>query len=233
MVKTILRKKRKFYVIQTNSDGTSSKVLIPVKTLIILGSGGHTMEMLRLIKYLTPDKYSPLVFVIAETDYHSLAKIKLHCNNIFKKTDKIKIDNSNDDQHKALESENELTKLNDKKYSVVKIPRCREVQQPWLTIFKPTTLALYKSFLLLYNERPDMILTNGPGTCIPICLAALVYQILGLFKLPTVVYIESVCRTHSLSLSGKILYIISDLFFVQWQSLKNQYNRAIYIGRMI
>jgi beta-1,4-N-acetylglucosaminyltransferase len=40
----------------------------PLKTLVVLGSGGHTTEMLDLIKNLNPKRYTPLVYVIATTD---------------------------------------------------------------------------------------------------------------------------------------------------------------------
>src|SRR5690349_15186631 len=42
-----------------------------VRTLIVLGSGGHTTEMFYLLKSLDLKKYSPRVYVIAETDVAS------------------------------------------------------------------------------------------------------------------------------------------------------------------
>ena len=38
----------------------------PMKTLVVLGSGGHTTEMLHLLKNLDPQRYAPLIFIVAE-----------------------------------------------------------------------------------------------------------------------------------------------------------------------
>jgi hypothetical protein len=59
-------------------------------------------------------------------------------------------------------------------------------------------------------ERPDVILCNGPGTCIPLCAAAFALRMLSpVFprwaggSAPAVVYVESIARVASLSLSGE------------------------------
>jgi hypothetical protein len=43
-------------------------------TLIVLGSGGHTCEMLKLSSALDKNIYSPRVYVVAETDEFSVKK---------------------------------------------------------------------------------------------------------------------------------------------------------------
>lgn len=76
------------------------------------------------------------------------------------------------------------------------------------------------------------VLCNGPGTCIPLCTAGLLLGILGL-KRVLLVYVESICRVESLSLSGKILYPFADYFFVQWKPLQAKYPKSTYIGRIV
>lgn len=76
------------------------------------------------------------------------------------------------------------------------------------------------------------VLCNGPGTCVPLCVAGLLLGILGIKKVP-LVYVESICRVQTLSLTGKILYPVSDYFFVQWSSLRDKYPKAIYLGRIV
>ncbi|XP_077308985.1 UDP-N-acetylglucosamine transferase subunit ALG14 isoform X2 [Lithobates pipiens] len=78
----------------------------------------------------------------------------------------------------------------------------------------------------------SLILCNGPGTCIPVCLSALLLGILGIKKI-IVVYVESLCRVESLSLSGKLLYYIADYFIVQWPLLKDKYPKSMYLGRIV
>lgn len=76
------------------------------------------------------------------------------------------------------------------------------------------------------------VLCNGPGTCIPLCVAGLLLGILGIKKV-LIVYAESICRVQTLSLTGKILYPVSDYFFVQWSSLRDKYPKSIFLGRMV
>ena len=47
-----------------------------ISTLIVLGSGGHTSEMLRLVSALDSTKYTPQMYIIAETDTSSMSKLK-------------------------------------------------------------------------------------------------------------------------------------------------------------
>lgn len=76
------------------------------------------------------------------------------------------------------------------------------------------------------------VLCNGPGTCVPLCVAGLLLGILGMKKV-LIVYVESICRVQTLSLTGKILYPVSDYFFVQWASLRDKYRKCIFLGRIV
>lgn len=76
------------------------------------------------------------------------------------------------------------------------------------------------------------ILCNGPGTCVPVCLSAFLLGLLRI-KRTIIVYVESICRVETLSLSGKILYYFSDYFIVQWPDLKKKYPKSVYLGRIV
>ena len=45
-----------------------------------------------------------------------------------------------------------------------------------------------------------------------------------------IVYVESICRTRKLSLTGRLLYPLADRFLVQWPQLVTRYPRAEHIG---
>jgi len=47
-----------------------------------------------------------------------------------------------------------------------------------------------------------------------------------------VIFIESWARVYSKSDSGKLVYPIADLFFVQWKEMEKVYPHAIYAGRL-
>ncbi|MEK6909902.1 MAG: polysaccharide biosynthesis protein, partial [Candidatus Aenigmatarchaeota archaeon] len=40
-------------------------------------------------------------------------------------------------------------------------------------------------------------------------------------------------RVRKPSKSGKLVYPIANLFFVQWEDLKSEYPRAVYAGRLL
>ncbi|KAG2492187.1 hypothetical protein HYH03_009435 [Edaphochlamys debaryana] len=180
----------------------------PAKTLVVLGSGGHTAEMLMLMDSMPLQLYSPRTYVVAATDPMS--------------------------GNKALTREQKWQKTTSPTGFVVhQIPRSREVGQSYITSIGTTLYSLVFAFGLVFLERPEMVLVNGPGTCIPICAAAFVYRVLGLGR-AQIVYVESIARTRRFSLSAKLLYHLrmADLLFVQWEALAKTYPRAVYAGRL-
>lgn len=59
------------------------------------------------------------------------------------------------------------------RYRIVEIPRARRVHQPLLTTPLSTLLCLRACLKLFLSLRHDVVLMNGPGTCVPVCLAVL------------------------------------------------------------
>ncbi|XP_033841738.1 UDP-N-acetylglucosamine transferase subunit ALG14 homolog [Periophthalmus magnuspinnatus] len=175
-----------------------------VSVLVAVGSGGHTTEILRLLGSLS-SAYSPRYYVLAQTD--RMSEDKIH----------------------AFESSREQ---GDSEFSVFRIPRSREVHQSWSSSVLSTVNALCYSVPLVFRLKPDLILCNGPGTCVPLCLVGLLLGVLGL-KQVVLVYVESLCRVQSLSLTGRILYPLTHYFFVQWAALRDKYPKAIFLGRIV
>ncbi|XP_061859384.1 UDP-N-acetylglucosamine transferase subunit ALG14 homolog isoform X4 [Colius striatus] len=118
------------------------------------------------------------------------------------------------------------------KFTLDRIPRSREVRQSWTSSVATTLYSFLYSLPLTYKLKPDLILCNGPGTCVPVCVSALLLGLLGI-KRAIIVYVESICRVETLSLSGKILYYFSDYFIVQWPGLKEKYPKSVYLGRIV
>ena len=174
----------------------------PCKTMIVVGAGGHGMEMMKLLTGLNLEHYSPRTYIIAQNDKISRRKVE----------------------------EFELPV----EPSIWEIMRAREVGQSYVTSVLTTLGAFVHSFPILLQSRPDLVLCNGPGTCIPVCLSAYLLKFFGV-KSIKIVYIESICRAEFLSLSAMILYNlrIADEILVQWPQLTNKYSRTKYIGRLI
>ncbi|XP_036377708.1 UDP-N-acetylglucosamine transferase subunit ALG14 homolog [Megalops cyprinoides] len=196
---------RLLIVVRTGSECKPGKKG-SVSMLVVAGSGGHTTEILRLVESLS-QSYSPRHYVIADTDKMSEDKIR------------------------TLETSKSEADA-EPKFTIHRIPRSREVRQSWSSSVLTTLNALLYSVPLVFRLRPDVVLCNGPGTCVPLCAAGLLLGALGVKKV-LIVYVESICRVETLSLSGKILYHLSDYFFVQWSTLKDKYPRSIYVGRIV
>ncbi|XP_038579575.1 UDP-N-acetylglucosamine transferase subunit ALG14 homolog isoform X1 [Micropterus salmoides] len=178
----------------------------PVAVLVVAGSGGHTTEILRLMECLSA-VYTPRHYVIADTDMMSEEKISTF---------------ESSKRHSDSEPQ----------FNIYRIPRSREVHQSWSFSVISTLNALRYSIPLVFRLRPDVVLCNGPGTCVPLCVGGLLLGILGMKKV-LIVYVESICRVQTLSLTGKILYPISDYFFVQWSCLRDKYPKSIFFGRIV
>ncbi len=84
------------------------------------------------------------------------------------------------------------------------------------------------------HPQLQQVLVNGPGTCVPICAAALLLRLTHLHD-TRIAYVESIARVQSLSLSGKVLYYsrVADVMLVQWPEMAQRYPRCRYVGRLM
>ncbi|WOG85020.1 hypothetical protein DCAR_0104206 [Daucus carota subsp. sativus] len=203
---------RILYVIYWSSKPFQTKPRKPVRTLIILGSGGHTAEMLNLLSVLQADRFCPRYYIAAATDNMSLQKASVFEN--------LLADKTGGKSGKTAE--------------FMQIYRSREVGQSYVTSIGTTIYAVAHALLLMMKIKPEVILCNGPGTCIPLCAIAFFFKVLGM-NWSSIFYIESIARVKRLSLSGIILYKLhmADQLFVQWPQLQRKYPRAHYVGRLM
>jgi beta-1,4-N-acetylglucosaminyltransferase len=79
---------------------------------------------------------------------------------------------------------------------------------------------------LLRRRRPDAILSTGAGLAVP-------FFAIGRLLRIRLVYVESVTRTESLSLSGRLVYPLASRFFVQWPAVAERFRRAEYAGAVL
>lgn len=59
------------------------------------------------------------------------------------------------------------------------------------------------------EKDPDVILSTGAGLAVP-------FFVVGKMLRRRLVYVESLTRIESVSLSGRLVYPLADEFFVQW-----------------
>ncbi len=169
--------------------------------MVILGSGGHTGEMILMLKKLDFDKFDKVIFVHSNNDINSAKKLK----------ESFKI------------TSNTIIKS---------IYRSRNVGQSYKSSIITTFVAFFHSVILILQNRPNMIVTNGPGVSLPICYVGFILAKLNVLVEFKILFIESFCRTQNLSLSGKLIKPISDKFIVLWKSLSEN-GKGEYIGKII
>ena len=106
----------------------------------------------------------------------------------------------------------------------------QEEQVHWLPYQGPRDIVaflkgIYPALRIVLKEKPDLVISTGASISVNF---GLVSKILGC----KFTYIESISRSQSLSLSGKIVYLLSDRFYVQWSSLTYRYKRASFEGHV-
>lgn len=172
-------------LLRVNPGSTPSK-LFAGKLWIVLGSGGHTAEMLMLCRRLNYC-HKAIVFVVAETDKTSLEQLK---GVLFKQ----------DDQN-GLSSWSNI--------DICRIPRVREVNGNLIFgIIRLFRLWVRLAFRMIHDQ-PGLILCNGPGTALPVVFGAISAECLTM-RITRIVFVESFCRVKTLSLTGKILLYLVD-----------------------
>lgn len=181
----------------------------PMKVGVVLGSGGHTSEMLRAIAELPNSYWSNTrpFYVVSATDSHSSGLAAQHEQQRF--------------QRRAI---------------LYAIPRAREVGQSYATSVLSTLQATAACFRVVLAERPDVLLTNGPGVCVPVIAAAACVAAVApwWYGRPAVIYIESFTCVSHLSLTGRLLAPwVADVFTVHWRALQRVVEGRRWRGTLV
>lgn len=88
-----------------------------------------------------------------------------------------------------------------------------------INLFRNSFLA----WKILRREKPDVIISSGAGVAVPF------FYFGKLFGAKTV-YIEVFDRIDKATLTGKLVYPVTDKFIVQWQEMKKVYPKSINLG---
>lgn len=87
--------------------------------------------------------------------------------------------------------------------------------------------ALVKNTLLAWKvmrkERPDLIISTGAAVAVP-------FFYVGKMFGAKCIFVEVYDRVQSSTLTGKLVYPITDLFVVQWEEMKAVYPKAVNLG---
>ena len=134
------------------STTTPKKLLDAAHISILLGSGGHTGEMMRIVS-----KWRCLMQL--EHGFIQMGIILLYL------------------KQKEFEEKRTTATTN-----YISIPRARQVGQNYILSIPTTLYSFVISAIKLLNHKPDVLLLNGPGTCVPVAYILFFYKFLGLCK---------------------------------------------------
>lgn len=215
--------------------------------LIVLGSGGHTAEMLNILStslasLQAPFNFTYRTYIVSSEDSFSAQKAHEFESSFIDPT----------------------TKHSSPTYNVVTVHRARKVHQSLFTAPLSSLRCLWDCIQVLKGSHadiqsnlsargyPDLILTNGPGTGVIVILASIILLFFGFGGNPSdhdaqaksqgtfeagqmrSIYIESWARVQTLSLSGRLLKPLVDRFIVQWpQLVEKEGKRVEYIGPLV
>lgn len=85
---------------------------------------------------------------------------------------------------------------------------------------------LMRGVKVVLRERPDVVISTGAAAGCMICSLG---KIIG----AKVIWIDSITNVERISLSGRMVRYISDIFLVQWPDLARKYKNVKYIGAVI
>lgn len=184
----------------------------------VLGSGGHTHEMLTLVKSLIDHDKSNSETTLGIVPINEIIFVA-------SQDDKLSVDKLD----QTFPEWNNQTN-NSIKFHLQRIQRSRQVHQSYISSIWTSLISLYHSFKIISSIRPRILLCNGPGVCMPLIIACRIIS-----NRTTIVFVESFCRTRSLSLTGKIVYHtkLANHFMVQWPKLADKYPRAKFLGLLV
>jgi len=87
-------------------------------------------------------------------------------------------------------------------------------------------LVLIRCINAILRERPDVVISTGAAVG---CIVCFLSKLLG----AKVVWFDSITNVERISLSGRMVRHIADLFLVQWPELAEQYSNVEYVGAVI
>ena len=115
----------------------------------------------------------------------------------------------------TFNKEDARSKLKDEKMYSCYYPTNRNLKN----LVKNTILAIR----ILKKEKPDLIISSGAAVAVP-------FFYIGKMMGAKLIYIEVFDRFDKTTLTGRLVYPITDKFIVQWEEAKKVYPKAINLG---
>jgi UDP-N-acetylglucosamine:LPS N-acetylglucosamine transferase len=85
---------------------------------------------------------------------------------------------------------------------------------------------LLRCIKIIIKERPGTVISTGAAAGCMICFLAKLFG-------AKIIWIDSITNVEKISLSGRMVRYIADLFLVQWPELLSKYKNVEYAGTLI
>ena len=85
---------------------------------------------------------------------------------------------------------------------------------------------LTRCIRIVLKERPDIVISTGAAAG---CMLCFLSKMIG----SKVVWIDSITNVERISLSGRMVRYIADLFLVQWPELADRYKKVEFVGTVV
>ncbi|MGB2863375.1 MAG: PssD/Cps14F family polysaccharide biosynthesis glycosyltransferase [Sedimentisphaerales bacterium] len=85
---------------------------------------------------------------------------------------------------------------------------------------------LLRCLHIISKERPDVVISTGAAAGCMLCF-------LGKMIGSKVIWIDSITNVERISLSGRMVRYIADLFLVQWPELAQKIRNVEYVGEIV
>ncbi len=149
-----------FQTLQTQSQSKSTtknqtsnvKEMEKGKIIILLGSGGHTGEMIRLLESINFKTFNKKIYLYSTGDTTSINKI--------------------------IKFEKSINKNNIENYDLIQVKRARMIGQSYISTIFTTFQSILNCIKISFNHSDsDIILCNGPGTSVTICYSMFLFKV--------------------------------------------------------
>lgn len=87
-------------------------------------------------------------------------------------------------------------------------------------------VVFFRCVVIVLRKRPTLVISTGAAAGCMICYLS---KLLG----SKIIWLDSITNVRDLSMSGRMVRRIADLFLVQWPELAARYKNAEYIGTVI
>ena len=174
----------------------------PARLLVVLGSGGHTHEMLSLLRNLDALRYARRTWVVSSGDSFSASRAAALERGLEERMREERRKGGGEgrrqgrararapsltsaaergafdaDARADLDGDAAAACVGPEAYTLATIPRARNIHQPLYTVPLSALRTLLAAFApLLSPAPPALILTNGPATGVLVVLAAFILR---------------------------------------------------------